>query len=248
MRSRVLFFFVGAAACAAVLAVTALILRPSVTQLNEGVTLVQFLNTTGASWVIESGESEATITELSRDSKSVVTVKSDTDPGAVAHVGPEHNPSKPFPATAEEMEQSGVYIWRVRIPDDVREDEHMALEWRIGDEQIESGLDFEGVPMGEVATVILWMGELYRFFNEGKQGEPPIGIPYSMRYTNEKGRDRTRHGILKVPRGWEGIYSVMQSGSYADGGWLMLLYNEEYDQKDRYFAFLDLYYRAVELE
>ncbi len=228
-----------------------LVLAPKITEIGEGATVIQFLNGGGKSWLIESRgnrgnkeEGKPTIIQLSEDETSVVEVRTiDGLMKADATVSPLKDPASPFPASREEFEQTGLLVWRFKNPDDLAENEYATAEWRIGNEKMESGLNFEDVPPGQTAMVLLWTGDFMHYIREGGTGEPPDGMPYCIRYPGTRKSEVEKWGRMKVPKGWETSYGNLGSGDYLDSGWLMLQSNDKEAKTDRYFATLDLVYR-----
>lgn len=221
---------------------------PRVTEIGDGYSLIQFLNGGGRSYLVDhsgGGSPGPTITELAGDETSVIEVRTrDGKEKSVAWNTPNQEPDSPFPATLSEMDHAGVLIWKIRIPDDLKEGEYATTEWMIGGEVLESGLSFEGIPAGQTATVVLWTGEYLEYYGNGFAGEPPAGMPYWLSYPGMRKSPSSRHGRLVVPRGWEEPYGSLASGDYADSGWLMLRCNRKEEKTPRYFANLEFTYRT----
>lgn len=235
----------GLVGSAILLGVLYLLVPPKITKIGEGVSVIQFLNGGGRSWLIEPrGEGGPTITELTDDKNTIVEVRTvDGLRKSEAWVSPVVYPEAPFPATREELDDACLLVWRFQIPDDLAEGEYATTEWRIGDEIFESGLSFEEVAPGQTAMVLLWTGDFMQYLREGASGDPPDGMPYCIRYPGTRKSPIEKWGRMKVPKGWETAYGNLGSGDYLDSGWLMLQSNDEEAKTQRYFAFLELVYR-----
>jgi len=221
---------------------------PRATRIGDGYSLIQFLNGGGRSFLVDhsGGDSPGpTVTELPADETSVIEVKNpDGKKTSVAWNTPTQEPDSPFPATLGEMNRAGVLLWKIWIPDDLRAGEYATTEWRIANEVFESGLSFEGVPAGQTATVVLWTDDYTKYYQDGMEGEPPAGMPYSLSFPGTGKSPTVRSGMLRVPRGWEEPYGNLGSGDYADSGWLLLRCNRKEDGTSRYFARLEFGYRS----
>ncbi len=127
------------------------------------------------------------------------------------------------PISAEALADAGVLVWKIAIPDDLKAGEHSATVWFVEGKPYASDLDFKGVPPGSEATVVLWLGDVLSYWRNGFKGPRPEGIPFSVSCTDAKGRPKTRFGTLRIPPGYDELYSFLGSGPYADAGYLLLM-------------------------
>jgi hypothetical protein len=163
-------------------------------------------------------------------------------------VGAEEKTTRPPLLSDEELQAAGILVWEYSLPTDLKPGEFAMLRWRISDPafkdgQLESGLDFKGIPTGTDFKIVLWTGE---FFLKDEAGAPAeaTGMRFCITHRKPDGKLTSRYGIMKHPKGWNDFYSYMPSQKSAnlDEGYLLMLYNPEREGTNAALAILDLVY------
>ncbi|MDF1861292.1 MAG: hypothetical protein P1U87_13835 [Verrucomicrobiales bacterium] len=115
---------------------------------------------------------------------------------------------------------TGVLGWRILLDSDLGDSEYLDFEWSsVPGGQKESGFSFEGFPPGREV-------EAYIFTEEWREGSENGAMRYRTRYLDPNGKEVLGSGEIRVPQGFNFIYSYLQAGDRMDIGWMLYLLNE----------------------
>lgn len=115
---------------------------------------------------------------------------------------------------------TGVLGWRILLNADLGDSEYLDFEWSsVPEGQKESGFSFEGFPPGREV-------EAYIFTEEWREGREKGAMRYRTRYLDPNGKEVLGGGEIRVPQGFNFIYSYLQAGDRMDIGWMLYLLNE----------------------